>query len=80
MDNYERYASALTITFGALVIGGLMAANIATSNETGFLLALGGAATAWMCAPAVLFNKPAIYRVLLLLTVAFLIASTIVYT
>ena len=56
-----------------------MAANIAKGNETGFLLALGAAATAWMCAPAVLFNKPAIYRALLLLTIALLIASTIFY-
>jgi hypothetical protein len=75
MDNYERYASALTITFGALIIGGLMAAHLALPDKAGFMFALGGAFTAWLCAPAVLFNKPAAYRILLLLTVIFVLAS-----
>lgn len=75
MDNYERYASALTITFGALIIGGLMAANIVHGDQAGFMFALGAAVAAWLCAPAVLFNKPAAYRALLIVTALFVIAS-----
>ncbi len=79
MESQERFAGALTIVFGALAIGGLMAFNIAIGNKTGFLFALGAATAAWGCAPAVLFYKPGLYRVLLGLSIAFCIASMIAF-
>lgn len=79
MESGERFAGALTIVFGALAIGGLMAMNIAIGNKTGFLFALGAATSAWACAPAVLFYKPGLYRILLGLSVAFCVASVIAF-
>ncbi len=40
MDDYERYATGLMIVFGALIIGGLMAANLYHGDKPGFLLRL----------------------------------------
>jgi hypothetical protein len=58
MDDYERYATGLMIVFGALIIGGLMAANLYHGDKPGFLFALGAAVVGWFSAFAVLFDKP----------------------
>jgi len=41
MNDYEKFATALLIIFGALIIGGLMAVHIVAMNRPGFLFALG---------------------------------------
>jgi hypothetical protein len=79
MENYERYAGAITVVFSALIIGGLMAANISVGNKVGFIFALLAAVSAWLCAPAVLFYKPGLYRALILVAVLFVIASIVRY-
>ena len=75
MENYERYAGALTVVFGSVIVGGLMAANIATGDKTGFLFALAAAISAWAAGPAVLFQLPVIYRGLFLIAVVCIAAS-----
>ena len=47
-DNFDKAAIAVIIVFGALILGGLMAANIAWGHRNGFLWALGGATAAWI--------------------------------
>lgn len=79
MENYERYAGALTVVFGAVVICSLVAANIASGNKPGFLCALAAAICAWAAAPAVLFLKPALYRGLTVCAVLFVAASIALY-
>jgi len=74
-DNYEKYAIAVIIVFGALIIGGLMAANIAVGDKNGFLFALGGAFAGWLAGHAMLFDRPRIYGLLIVIASAFAIGA-----
>lgn len=76
-DNYEKYAVAVIIVFGALIIGGMMAAGLAMGDRPAFLLALGGAFFAWVSGHAVLFDRPRIYGGLVAIAAIFVIASII---
>ena len=78
MNNYEGFAVAVIIAFGALMIGGLMAANIAVGDKDGFLFALAAAGTAWLSGHAVLFDRPRAYGALIAATAA-LCAVSIVF-
>lgn len=75
MDNYERYAIAVIITFGALIIGGMMAVSISWNDKPGFLFALGAAVLAWIAGHAVLFDKPKLYGLLITGSAALVAAS-----
>jgi hypothetical protein len=77
-DNYEKYAIAVIIVFGALIIGGLMAASIAAADQSGFLFALGAATAAWIAGHAMLFDRPGIYGLLVVLAALLAAGSTIV--
>jgi hypothetical protein len=79
MNNYEGFAVSVIIVFGALIIGGLMAANITVGDEDGFLFALGAAGTAWLSGHAVLFARPRIYGLLVIATAALCVASIILF-
>jgi hypothetical protein len=76
-DNYEKYAIAVIIVFGAVIIGGLMAANLLYGDRSGFLFALGAATAAWVAGHAMLFDRPRIYGALIVLATLMSIASTI---
>lgn len=78
MDNFEKYALALMVVFGALIIGGLMAVHIAWEHKAGFLYALGAAVVVWSAGFTVLFDKPRIYGLLLLVAIALITASVVV--
>ena len=77
MDTREFYAALLIVVFGALTIGGLMAANLMAGNETGFLLSFAASAVAWGCAPAVLFDRPKVYLGLLVVCIVLIAMSLI---
>lgn len=76
-DNYEKYAIAVIIVFGAVIIGGLMAANLLYGDRSGFLFALGAATAAWVAGHAMLFDRPRVYGALIVLATLMSIASTI---
>jgi hypothetical protein len=76
-DNYEKYAVAVIIVFGALIIGGLMAAGLAMGDRPAFLWSLGSAFLAWVSGHAVLFDRPRIYGGLIFGASIFTIASVI---
>jgi hypothetical protein len=76
-ENLEKYAVAVIIVFGALIIGGLMAATIAFGHRNGFLFALGSATAAWIAGHAMVFNQPRFYGVLLAISVSMAAASTL---
>ncbi|MBA8881280.1 MULTISPECIES: hypothetical protein [Phyllobacterium] len=78
MDNFEKYALALMVVFGALIIGGLMAVHIAWVHKAGFLYALSAAVVVWAAGFAVLFDKPRVYGFLLLVAAGFITASIVV--
>ena len=78
-DNYEKYAIAVIIVFGAVVTGGLMAANIVVADRTGFLLALGSAASGWVAGHAMLFDQPRIYGLLVVFAAILAAASTVAF-
>jgi hypothetical protein len=76
-DNYEKYAVAVIIVFGALMIGGLMAAGLSMDDRQAFLWALGAAFFAWISGYTVLFDKPRIYGGLIVVAAVFAIASIV---
>jgi hypothetical protein len=76
-DNYEKYAIAVIIVFGAVAIAGLMGANIMTGDRGGFLLALGSATCGWIAGHAMLFDQPRIYGILVVLAALFAVGSTV---
>ena len=75
MNNYEGYAIAVIIAFGALVIGGLMIGSLALGAQDGFLFALGAAGTAWLSGWAVLINRPNVFALVVAVTALLCAAS-----
>lgn len=78
-DNFDKAAIAVIIVFGALVTGGLMAANLVNGDRNGFLMAVGAATAAWIAGHAILFDLPRIYAALVALAVILAIGSTAAY-
>jgi hypothetical protein len=79
MDNdFERYSVAIIIVFGAVIIGGLMAASISFGERNGFLFALGAATSAWLAGHALLFDRAYLYGTLVGIAVLMSVAATIV--
>jgi hypothetical protein len=78
-DNFDKAAIAVIIVFGALILGGLMAANLAYSHRNGFMWALGGATAAWVAGHTILFDMPRVYAVLIGIATLMAIASTIAF-
>ena len=76
-DNFDKAAIAVIIVFGALILGGLMAANLVYSHRNGFLWALGGATAAWIAGHTILFDLPRVYAVLIAIATLMAVASTI---
>jgi hypothetical protein len=76
-NDFEKYAVAVIIVFGALIIGGLMAASMTFGHRNGFLFALGGATSAWISGNALLLDRPRIYALFVGIAAMMLIASTI---
>ncbi|MBB6409145.1 hypothetical protein HNQ71_001789 [Mesorhizobium sangaii] len=76
-NDFEKYAVAVIIVFGALIIGGLMAASMTFGHRNGFLFALGGATSAWVSGNALLLDRPRIYALFVGIAALLLIASTV---
>lgn len=79
MDDYEKFATALLIVFGAVIVGGLMALHISLHIKSGFLFALGAGIIGWFSAFAVLFDKPRIYFWLIVSAILCVAASIYCY-
>lgn len=78
-DNFDKAAIAVIIVFGAVIIGGLMAANLAIGDRNGFLFALGAAFAAWIAGHMILFDLPRAYAALIAVAALMAVGSTIVY-
>jgi len=78
-NDLERYAIAIIVVFGALAIGGLMAAGIAAGDRSTFLYALGASAAAWVAGYAMVFGLPRLLAVLILVALVMAIASTVAF-
>jgi hypothetical protein len=78
-DNFDKAGIAVIIVFGALLLGGLMAANLSIGDRNGFLFALGAAFAAWIAGHIVLFDLPRIYAGLIALAALMAVASTLSY-
>lgn len=77
-EKYDTYAVAIIIVFGALVIGGLMAAAIAGGHRDAFFFALGSATAAWMSGHAVFLDKPRTFIAFVGVAVLMAIGATLV--
>ena len=78
-DNFDKAGIAVIIVFGALCLGGLMAANLVEGERSGFLLALAASLTAYIAGYAVLFDLPRFYAVLIGVALLLGMASTFLY-
>jgi hypothetical protein len=76
-DDFEKSAIFIIVVFGALTIGGLMAANLFYGQRSGFLFAVGSSTFAWCTGYAMIYNKPALFRWLLAGTIAMSVVSTL---
>jgi energy-converting hydrogenase Eha subunit G len=76
-DSFEAYAVAVIVVFGAVTIGGLMAAAIAFGERDGFFFSLGAGAAAWAAGYAIFFDRPRAYIVCLSIAVLMAIAATL---
>jgi hypothetical protein len=76
-DDLEKTAVAVVIVFGALAIGGLMAATIAFGHHNGFLFALGASVAAWIAGHAMIFNLPHVYGVLIAISILLAVGATL---
>lgn len=76
-NDLERYAIAIIVVFGALAIGGLMAAAISAEDRSSFLFALGGAAAAWLAGYAMVFHLPRALALLIVTALLMAVASTL---
>lgn len=77
-EQYDTFAVAIIIVFGALVIGGLMAASIAFSERDAFFLALGAATAAWISGHAVFLDRPRTFITFEAVATAMAIGSTLI--
>ncbi|WP_011580914.1 MULTISPECIES: hypothetical protein [Chelativorans] len=77
-DSFEAYAVAVIIAFGAITIGGLMAATIAFGERDGFLFSLGAGAAAWLAGYAIFFDRPKSYIAFLAVSILMSIAATLI--
>lgn len=73
--NSEHFAVMLMMIFGALILGALMAVGIAWHDKPTFMFALFGTISAWAAAFPVMFDRPRIYGVLLVVCILFTAAS-----
>ena len=78
-DNFDKAAIAVIIVFGALIVGGLMAANLVVGDRNGFLFALGAGFAAWIAGHMMLFDLPRTYAVLVGVAAIMAVASTLSY-
>jgi len=78
-DNFDKAAIAVIIAFGALIVGGLMAANLSVGDRDGFLFALGAAFAAWIAGHMILFDLPRAYAALVAVAAILAVASTLAY-
>lgn len=76
-ENYDTYAVAISTVFGAIIIGGLMAAAIAFSERDAFFFALGAATAAWLAGYAIFFDRPRTFMVLVGIAVLMSVAATV---
>lgn len=77
-ENYDAYAVAIIIAFGALIIAGLMGAALVYGQRDAFFFALGASAAAWLSGYAVFLDRPRSFMVLVGLSVAMAVAATLV--
>lgn len=74
-SDFDRSAINVIVVFGALTIGGLMAAALAFSARDAFLFALGSSAAAWLAGYAMILNRPKIFGVLVAIAVLMSLAA-----
>lgn len=76
-DDFETSAILIIVVFGALTLGGLIAAALTYGDRTAFLLAIGSSTLAWCAGYAMIFTKPNAFRWLLAATTLFAALSVI---
>lgn len=69
MDHFEQLGFAIMVIFGAIVISGLIAVGVAWTDKAAFLYALSAAGTVWASSFAVVFDRPRIFGLLLVITI-----------
>jgi hypothetical protein len=76
-ENIEKYGVSVIVVFGALIIGGLMAATISFGHRNGFLFALGAATAAWVAGFTMVLNLPRLYGVIVAISILMAVFATL---
>ena len=76
-DSFEAYGVAVIVVFGALAIGGLIAASVGFGSRDSFFFALGAAAAAWVAGYAIFLDRPKLYIGCLGVAVLMSVAATL---
>ena len=66
MDHFEKLGFAIMVVFGAIVIVGLIGVGIAWNDKPAFLYALSAASAVWVSSFAVVFDRPRIFGLMLI--------------
>ena len=69
MTDYEKFATNLLLAFSSIIIVGLMALHIKLGNKPGFIYALSASVLGWFSAFAIIFDKPKLYLLLVILAI-----------
>ncbi|WP_173933591.1 hypothetical protein [Chelativorans sp. Marseille-P2723] len=77
-ENYDAFAVAISTIFGAVVIGGLMAAALAFGERDAFFFSLGAATAAWLSGYAIFFDKPRTFMALVAVAVLMAVGATLI--
>lgn len=77
-ENYDTYAVAISTVFGAIIVGGLMAAALTFGERDAFFFALGAATAAWIAGYAIFFDRPRTFMAFVGIAVLMAVGSVIV--
>lgn len=71
MDHFEKLGFAIMVVFGAIIIVGLLAFGIGWEDKPAFLYALSAAVAVWVSSFAVVFDRPRIFGLMLVVAIVF---------
>ncbi|MCT8988999.1 hypothetical protein NYR54_01640 [Chelativorans sp. SCAU2101] len=77
-ENYDSFAVTISTVFGAIIVGGLMAAALVYGERDAFFFALGAATAAWLAGYAIFFDRPRTFMALVGIAVLMSLGATII--
>lgn len=77
-ENYDAFAVTISTVFGAMIVGGLMAAALTFGERDAFFFSLGAATAGWLSGYAIFFDRPRTFMALVALAVLMAIGAIVI--